>query len=173
MLAGLKEKIAYRKLKKFKQYPRNGELKPFREIRSIALVYNVDVISWKRVKKIIQFLESHAKSVTTLGYLNEKELSHEYTPNFKHLFFCNEQLNYLKLPMPNTINTFLSTNFDYLINLDVQGEMVLQAVSAYSQAKARLGMYLKDYEFCQDFMVKGEPADAEELFEQLKPYLIK
>lgn len=172
-MAGFKEKIAYRKLKKFRQYPRHGELKPFREIRTIALVYNVEEISWKKIKSIIQFLESNAKSVTTLGYFNDKELTHEYTPNFKHMFFCNEQLNYWKLPMPNTLNSFLATEFDYLINLDVHGEMVLQAVSAYSHAKARLGLYMEDYDFCQDFMVKGDPKDAEELFEQLKPYITK
>lgn len=172
-MAGIKEKIAYKKLKNFKQYPRVGELKPLKDIRTVALLYNVEEISWKQVKKMIQFLESNGKSVTTLGYYNEKELTHEYTPNFKHMFFCNEQLNFWKLPMPNTINAFLNTSFDYLINLDVKGEMVIQAVSTYSQAKTRLGLYMEPYEFSQDFMVKGKPSNAEELFELLKPYITK
>ena len=143
------------------------------EIRTVALLYNVEEISWKKVSAIIKFLESYGKSVTSLGYFDEKELTHEYTPNFKHMFFCNEQVSFWKLPMTNTLSAFLTTPFDYLINLDVKGDMILQAVSTYSQAKTRLGLQMDDYEFSQDFMIKGDITDGVELFERIKKYIIK
>ena len=170
---GIKEKIAYRKLKNFKQHSKIGELKPMAEIRTVALLYNVEEISWKKVSGIIKFLESYGKSVTSLGYLNEKELTHEYTPNYKHMFFCNEQVSFWKLPMPNTLSSFITTEYDYLINLDVKGDMVLQAVSTYSRAKTRIGLLMSDYQFSQDFMIKGEVKNGEDLFERIKRYIIK
>ena len=96
-MAAIKEKIAYKKLKGFKQGQRHGSLRPLDEIRTVALLYDVEAMSWKEVRKIIDFFEQHAKSVTTLGFYDEKELSHEYTPNYKHMFFCKEQLNFWKL----------------------------------------------------------------------------
>lgn len=172
-LAALKEKIAYRKLRGFKQGKREGSLKPLQEIRTVALLYNVEEMPWKQVRKIIDFFEQHAKSVTTLGYFDEKELNHEYTPNYKHLFFCKEQLSFWKLPMPNTLSRFISTDFDYLINLDVKGELVLQAVSTYSQAKTRIGLHQERFLFSQDFMVKAPAKTGLELFESIKEYVGK
>ena len=170
---GIKQKIAFNKLKKFKQAKREASLRPLSEIKTIAIVYNVEEISWKSVRKIIKYLEEYGKSVSTLGYFNSKELTHEYTPNYKHMFFCNEQLSFWKIPMPNTLQSFISTDYDYLINLDVKGEMVLQAVSTFSRAKTRIGLHLKEYQFSQDFMIKGGVKDGIELFEQLKKYLNK
>ncbi|MFY0644804.1 MAG: hypothetical protein JXR19_10095 [Bacteroidia bacterium] len=170
---GIKEKIAFRKLKKFKQGKREASLRPLSEIKTIALLYNVEEISWKSVRKIINYFEEYGKSVTTLGYFNSKELTHEYTPNYKHMFFCNEQLSFWKLPMPNTLHQFITTDYDYLINLDVKGDMVLQAMSTFSQAKTRIGVHMEEYQFSQDFMIKGGAKDGIELFEQLKNYLNK
>ena len=172
-MAAIKEKIAYRKLKGFKQAQRVGSLRPLSEIKTVAILYDVSEMSWKEVRKIIDFFQEHGKSVTTLGYLDEKELTHEYTPNYKHMFFCKEQLSFWKLPMPNTLSRFITTDFDYLINLDVKGNMVLQAVSTYSQAKTRLGMHMDTYLFSQDFMVKTQAKSGTELFDSMKEYVGK
>lgn len=172
-MPGFKEKIAYRKLKGFNQHHKHGSVKPLTEIRTVGMVYNVEEVHWKAIKQMIAFLEERGKSVTTLGYFNEKELNHEYTPNFKHMYFCQEQLSFWKLPMINTLNSFINTEFDYLINLDVKAEMVLQAVSTYSRAKTRIGLYFDQYQFSQDFMIKSSVKGPEDLFEHIKQYIAK
>lgn len=168
-----KENIAYRKLKRYTQVKKSARLKTMQEVKTVALVYNVEEVSWKDVTKIIKYFESFGKSVTTLGYLDEKELNHNYTPNYKHMFFCNEQMSFWKLPMPNSIQSFITTPFDYLINLDVKGDMRLQAVSAYSSAQTRIGLHFSKYEFCQDLMIGVDVGTGTELFEHIKENILK
>lgn len=137
----------------------------------VGLVYNVEEMSWKEVQAVIKYFESYGKSVTTLGFFNEKELTHEYNPNYKHLFFCRQQLSFWGLPMPHTMERFLDTEFDYLINFDLRGQRVLQAISAYSRAMTRIGKYLPDYDFAQDLMVQVDASDGPSFFEHIKKYL--
>ena len=160
-------------LKRHRQKPKSEEFKPLSGIKTVGMVYDVEALSWKTMTQIIRFFESHGKSVTTLGYLDEKELNHNYTPNYKHMFFCKEQVNFWRLPQPATLERFLGTPFDYLINLDVEGSLVLQAVSTYSTAKARIGLYQEPFQFCQDFMIKCEASNGVELIENLKNYIKK
>ena len=170
---GIKENIAYRKLRKFKQLNKSASLKPLSQVKTVALLYNVAELKWKQVQQMIKFFEENGKSVTTLGFVNEKELTHEHTPNYKHLFFCKEQLSFWKLPMPNTLSRFITTPFDYMINLDMKEDMVLQAVSTYSQAITRIGLYQEKYQFSQDFMIQAEVNNGTELVEELKKYLVR
>jgi hypothetical protein len=163
--------LALQKLRAGSSLHKPARFKSLSQARTVGLIYNVNKISWKTITKFIHHFESSGKSVTTLGYLNEKELNHNYNPNFKHMFFCQRELNFWKLPKQELLRQFLEKDFDYLINLDVEGELVLQAVSAYSKARTRIGLHLQTYEFCQDFMIKAEAEDSTSLFEHIIKYI--
>ncbi|MBR9859188.1 hypothetical protein GYB22_00255 [bacterium] len=170
-LSKIKYNIALKKLRAHAQKEKAERFKGLSQARSVGIVYNVGKIKWKTVTQFIHYFESLGKKVTTLGYLDEKELNHNYTPNFRHMFFCQRELSFWKIPKAQSLQTFTEVDFDYLINLDVEGDLVLQAVSAYSKAHTRIGLHLEDYEFCQDFMIKADVNDGPDLFEKLKDYI--
>ena len=171
VLGDIRYRWAMKKLKSNVGKQTADSFKSLRNARSVGMIYNVEKISWKTVTKFIHHFESLGKSVTTIGFLDQKELNHNYTPNFKHMFFAQEDLDFWKLPKIDSIKGFLGKDYDYLINLDVDGELPLQAISAFSTAKTRIGLHLQAFEFCQDFMIKAEAKDGPELFEHINNYI--
>ena len=140
------------------------------EVREIGVVYNVNKTSIQLLNKVVHHFEAEGKDVITLGFLEEKELG-DLMPTYKEEYYCKKDINLWKLPKKESMSRFLSKDFDFLINLDMEGRNELQGVSTYSASKTRIGKHFKAYPFAQDFMIKSLADTAEELFNDLKKYI--
>ena len=170
LLADFRIQIGKKSLARHKQRTKLESLKKMNEVREVGVVYDVKKTSAQLLNKVTHYFESEGKTVITIGYLEEKELV-DYTANKKEMYFCIKDLNFWKLPKKQAIASFVSIDFDYLINLDMEGCNELQAISTYSASKTRMGKHFKNYPFAQDFMIKSLAETAEELFNDIKQYM--
>jgi len=169
-LAKFIEKIALKLLERYKQPLKKEQLRSFDNSSDIGVVYNVKNTSISTINKVKEYFSSNEKNVITMGFLPEKELG-EYVSNYKDEYICKKDLNLFGLPKRDKIQKFINKDFDYLLNLDVEGNLQLQAISAYSKAKTRIGKYWDAFHFSQDFMVKSVAGTAEDLFQDMKKYI--
>ncbi len=140
------------------------------EIRQVGVVYDVKKTSTQLLNKVTHYFEAAGKTVISLGFVEEKELG-DLIPNYKEEYFCKKDLNLWKLPKKEAVTKFISSEFDYLINLDMEGRNELQAISTYSVSKTRIGKHFEEYPFAQDFMIKSLAETHEELFNDIKQYI--
>lgn len=169
-MSSLFKNIGLRLLKAYKQTDKSERLTSFKSTQNVGIVYDVDKIRPGFLNRISGYFESEGKKVTTLGFVNEKELG-KYQPKLREEYFCNSDLNFWRIPKKGVMENFMSTPFDYLINLDSEGVIELQSISTFSKAKTRIGKYFDDFPFAQDFMVKSLAETQEELFNDITKYI--
>ncbi|MDA8886692.1 hypothetical protein N9I68_03855 [Bacteroidia bacterium] len=164
------QNIGKKLLARHKQIAKNEALKSLSNARDIGVVYDVAKTESRELIKVVNYFESAGKNVITIGYVNSKELG-EYAPNYKEVFFCNKDLNFWKLPKKESVKRFVTKDFDFLINLDCEGQLELQVISTFSVAKTRVGKHIEEFAFAQDFMIKTAAESAEDLFDEIKKYI--
>lgn len=169
-MADFQINIGRKSLARHKQNSKSESLKKMSEVREVGVVYDVKKTSDRLLNKVVHYFESEGKAVITLGFLEEKELG-DIVPSYKEEFFCKKDLNFWKLPKKQAVSKFISTEFDYLLNLDMEGRNELQAISTFSVSKTRIGKHFEDYPFAQDFMIKSLAETHEELFNDIKRYI--
>jgi hypothetical protein len=169
-LADFREDIGKRMLAKYKQADKSEALQTLQSIREVGVVYDVKMTSAQVLNKVVHHFESEGKNVISLGFVAEKELG-EYIATSKEAYFCLKDLTFWKLPKKEVVTKFISRDFDFLINLDLEGNNQVQAISTYSKAKTRIGKYFEEYPFSQDFMIKSYAENGDELFNEIKKYI--
>jgi len=169
-LADFQINIGRKSLARHKQSNKSESLKKMSEVREVGVVYDVKKTSTQLLNKVTHYFEAAGKTVISLGFVEEKELG-ELVPNYKEEYFCKKDLNFWKLPKKQAVTRFISKDFDYLINLDMEGRNELQAISTYSVSKTRIGKHFENYPFAQDFMIKSLAETHEELFNDIKQYI--
>jgi hypothetical protein len=111
--------------------------------------------------------------VSTLGFVDKKELEGVQISSEKEFYYSQKDLRFWKIPKTNAVSSFIKSNFDYLINLDTSGQLEIQAISVYSNAKVRIGKYFEAFPYSQDLMVKCHASNSEELFKEIKKFIEK
>jgi len=169
-LADFQINIGRRSLAKHKQSDKSELLKKMSNVREVGVVYDLKKTSTQLLNKVTHYFEAAGKIVSTIGFIEEKNLG-DLVPNNKEKYFCKKDLNFWKLPKKEVVQKFISKDFDYLINLDMIGRNELQAISTFSNAKTRIGKHFEEYPFSQDFMIKSHAESGEELFNEIKKYI--
>ena len=169
-MADFQINIGRKSLARYKQSSKYESLKNMSEVQEVGIVYDVKKTSTQLLNKVTHYFEAAGKTVISLGFVEEKELG-DLVPNYKEEYFCKKDLNFWKLPKKQAVTRFISKDFDYLINLDMEGRNELQAISTYSVSKTRIGKHFEDYPFAQDFMIKSLAETHEELFNDIKQYI--
>jgi hypothetical protein len=169
-LSSFFKNIGLKLLKAHKQADKSERLTSFKSTQKVGIVYDVQKIRTGFLDRITSYFESEGKSVITLGFVNEKELG-DYQPRLRQEYYTKKDLTFWKIPKKDVIQNFITTPFDYLINLDAEGVIELQSISTFSNAKTRIGKYFEEFPFAQDFMVKSLAETEEELFNDITKYI--
>lgn len=169
-MANLREKIALSLLRKHIQSTKSEQLKSLAHVREVGVVYDVKKTPVQVINRVVHHFESEGKTVQALGFVNEKTLE-GISGSKGESFFCKKDLNFWKFPKKKSVQDFVGRDFDYLINLDLNGDMTLQAVSTFSKAKTRIGKWTEPFSFAQDFMLKTIAETEEDLFQEIIKYI--
>ena len=148
------------------------EFVTFDKAKKIGIVYNA--LKPNEAKTVLAFaskLEKLGKSVNTLGYVNRKVLGGDFTPNDRNDYFCNKDLNKMRLPKEMSVKRFISEPYDYLLNLYTQDDFALIGISALSRARFRIGNPRKEYVSCFDLMLKPKDKSVETLISEITHYI--
>jgi hypothetical protein len=169
-LLALLHKIALAVLKRTKQTRKENELVPIKAAKRVGIVYNALKLQPQELQKEKAFFANKGVEVYSLGFVDAKELT-GFSSTYKDEYFCRKDLNFWKHVKPDAIKGFANEAFDYLLNLDTQGNLTLQSVSVLSKAKTRFGKQFDAYEFAHDFMVKSYADSPKELFREIVQYI--
>ena len=124
------------------------------------------------VAKYASELRAEGKKVFTLGYVDAKQLPANKKFLLNSEFFWREKLNGINLPIKGNIGQFLQLEFDLLLNLYQEPLLPMQAISAFSKAKYRVGSNVADNIDYNDAMIDtGNRNDLKYLIEQIDFYL--
>lgn len=169
-MSTLKHTLALALLKRVKQHSKSSELVSLKTARKAGIVYNARKIKSKVLKKEKEFFTNKGIEVFTLGFVDAKDLQ-GYSATYKDAYFCRADLNFWGHVKSDSIKGFLNETFDYLLNLDVDGNLSMQSVSVLSSAKTRFGKQFDTYEFAHDFMVKSHSDTPIDLLKEITHYI--
>lgn len=138
--------------------------------KKAGIVYHVDSVDVTFIKYVQDFFLSWGIEPYFLGYIPSKR-KENLESNLKNQFFYKSDTNLFGIPKAERIANFCGENFDFLINLDLEGINALQGVSAFSKANTRFGKYFEPYYFAHDCMVAYSDKDPKILFDQITNYI--
>ena len=149
------------------------KLVAFNQVNHVGIVYHADLKEHEQlVAKYAADLRAEGKKVFMLGYVDAKQLPHTKKFLLNSEFFWREKLNGINLPIKGNIGQFLHLEFDLLLNLYHEPILPLQAISAYSKAKYRVGAHIPEGIDYLDAMIDvGPNKDLKYLIEQIDFYL--
>lgn len=146
----------------------------FEQAQKIGIVYDATEESNRNlIKEYVRKVRSGMqKEVIALGYVDKKELDHNFMAKLGLDFFCNKNLNAYMLPKSTSVTNFIGEDFDILINFTTVTNFPIQYITAVSKAKFKIGKYSKSNTHFLDFMIQlSEKATLQEFLEQLNHYL--
>lgn len=128
----------------------------YKKAKSIGIIYDaLEIDSQKVVRQYKNRLLKHGKSVETLAYYDDKNPHDEETM----VYFNRKNLSWTFNPKGSTVENFINTNFDILIDLHLKPSLPLEYVSALSKANLRVGQFHGDNEHCYDLMIDTSTDD--------------
>lgn len=163
--------ISKKQLRKVSDHGALGrEMIPLTDCKSIGIIYNARKHS-AQVEELGDWARENGVKVFTMGFVDEKELGSEFTPNYKKEFFCRKNLDRWRLPKKDAINRFLLEKFDYMIGIFEDAEIPLMAVAAQSKAHFRIGPYHPDFIECFDMLLQVHDNELDDYIRSVKNYL--
>ena len=140
--------------------------------KNIAVIYNAThEKNYKISIEFIKFLSSKGIQISSIGFVDQKELLEYYTQTKSSLFFCKKNLNWWGKPKNEAIDGFINNKFDMLIDLSVESFFPIEYIVGLSNAKFKVGRFTNKNSYA-DFMIDiKKNTDLSFLIEQFKKYL--
>lgn len=117
----------------------------FDDLREIGILYDAtNASNEEQINRIAHYLRDQGKKVWMMGFVDAKTLPHTKKFHISSEYFWKEKLTRFNLPEPSKIGNFLHHRFDLLMNLYLEDNLPLQAMSTYTQASYAMGAPLSD-----------------------------
>lgn len=157
-IENLKTKIGkYRLMSSLAKRNPMRHIPAFHEIQEIAIIYQADQKSEDQlINQFAQHLREQGKKVMLLGFVNQKQLSHQYKFHITQEYIWKESLDFFNLPNTSKIHGFIQQPFDLLMNLHPDFCLPLAAISSYSKAKTRIGIHYPGAESFNEILIDGK-----------------
>src|ERR1017187_3796836 len=135
--------LANRKFQQeIKGFHRDRKVMSMKDAKRIGLLYNAtESEDFEIVKTYVRKLLADKKEVTSLGFVDKKELPANQFAKLGLDFFTRKNLNWYMVPDSPLVTNFINEDFDILINLNIGACFPLQYISADRKAKYRVGQY--------------------------------
>ena len=159
--------------REIQQRQKKRALISFNQMNHIGIVYNAETKENEQlVAQYASDLKAEGKKVFMLGYVDQKQLPHTKKFLLNSEFFWKEKLSPVNLPVKGKIGQFLQLDFDLLLNLYNEPLLPLQAISAYSNARYRVGAFIPAGLNYNDALIDtGNRKELKFLIEQIDHYL--
>lgn len=108
--------------------------------RSVGIVFNIySQSTLEEVLNLKKYFEGQNISVQALGYVPEKETPQYYTMHNRVNVIDKSHVNWYGKPESAIVDSFTSTEFDILIDLNFDETMPMRWIVSLSKAKFRVG----------------------------------
>lgn len=106
----------------------------------IGIVFNAsEEAHLTLVKNFATKLLEHNKKVKCLGYIDLKRRLDLPMSTLRFDFFTSKEISWLYLPQTTVCESFMEVPFDMLLDLNLEGDLVLQYIACGSKAKYKIG----------------------------------
>jgi len=143
------------------------------EAKNIGLLFTVnDEQTYNRIDRYAKLLQRDRKVVRVLGFVNEKSIPHYCQTQIFFDYFTLKDLNWYNKPVKNTVNDFISKEFDVLIDLNTTDDFFIQHIAGVSKAHFKVGKYAEMNTRYYDLMIQLQGStDQDSYIEQIHHYL--
>lgn len=140
--------------------------------RKIGILFNgTREEHFNHVLEFHKFLKERGINTLVLGYVNAKDLPDKYLFKKDFYFFMKKDLNWYYRPVSEDAGKFITSNFDILIDLNMDRNFPCQFLVALSHAHLKVGRFT-DKEQYYDLMIHIEKGKKIDYFiDQVKHYL--
>jgi len=157
--------------KKANKLNRIKDFNNFNSAKTIGVIFNASKQDlYLKAKSFIENLSEKKISVSGLGYVLKRDSIEWYSQHKNIDFFSMEELTWYFKPNGITVNRFINTPFDILIDLTIEEDLTLNFIIGLSKARFRISpQYKVNY---ADFMIKlDENSNIEYFIKQIQHYL--
>ncbi|MBM3436466.1 MAG: hypothetical protein FJY07_09660 [Bacteroidetes bacterium] len=160
--------------KKLAHFKREKKLINLHSATTIGIVYTVPGQEvFNTVKKLVKDLTSRQRQVMALGFVNRKSIPNYCIAAGSGYHFSLSDLNWYGAPRNAYIAEFINTEFDVLIDLNLESTYVLNYITSLSKAKFKVGRHDEGLQPSLDMMIKMDAGASTEAFiEQIIHYLV-
>lgn len=140
------------------------------QAKKIGILYNAThPISFDIIKNFTKTLTEKKIEVTVLGYVQNKNLIDHYLYRKGFDFFTKANLNWYYKPLSDTVDKFIKSPFDILINLCLEETYPVKYILALSDSKFKVGKFFDEPNY-MDFMIdiEKEKEAMKELNDEIK-----
>jgi hypothetical protein len=139
---------------------------------SIAILFSAfDQNGFPEIKRFLKTLSFEGHKLYVIAYIDDKEVPDYLSAEKSINLITQNDLNWLYKPQNEFIKAFVNTNFDILINLDVQNSLPIQYLCTSSIAGFKVGPYFADDQML-DFMINTNGnSSIKYLIDNLEYYL--
>jgi hypothetical protein len=126
--------------KKLIQLKREVISSSFNEIKEIGVLYDASEKSnYDLVRLFIHNLKGEGKRVVSIGFINSKKEAEFVKPQLDFYYFNKKEINWLGIPSHSDAKRFIHTNFDLLIDLNIDEYFPLEYICTLSRSKFKVG----------------------------------
>ena len=174
MLKTIKNKYGHYVLnKEYKNKRKSIKFMNLNDAQSIGIIFNAS--KKENMDFIINFvkeIKNSSKEIKLLGFINNKQQDNFYNKFVYCDFFNLKDINWYGKPQKEKITDFINTNFDILIDLNLDDITSLDFVLVSSQAKFKVGKLNKTKNNYYDLSLDiPEEKSVLYMIEQTKIYL--
>ena len=170
----LKSKIAnYLFLRNQLDTRHNKQAVSLREASRIGILYDsTNEKSYEIIKKLVKDIRGLHKDVMALGYYNRRELPSTRYAKLGLDFFTNKSVSWYLKPSHQVVTNFINTEFDILININIEKCFPLKYISAKTRARFKIGKWdRRNAPICDMMIHTGEQVSLGKFVEQVMHYL--
>ncbi|HSY75299.1 MAG TPA: hypothetical protein VK890_00495 [Bacteroidia bacterium] len=136
---------------------RSHAIMNIRDAKTIGVIFNAgDIKEVELVKKYISYLREMGKKVRSMGYVALKELPGNITTSIDHQCFTLKNVNWYYKPAISFIGSFVTEEYDLLLDLNIATQLPLIYVATLSKAKCKVGRYSEKYMSLYDVMIETD-----------------
>jgi len=136
---------------------RSKAIMNLKEAKTVGILYNAgDINEVELVRKYITYLRDMGKKVRSMGYVALKELPGNVTTSIDQQCFTLKEVNWYCKPAMNFIGSFVTEEYDLLLDLNITMQLPLIYVAAFSKAKCKVGRYSDKYMSLYDVMIETD-----------------
>lgn len=140
----------------------------YRNAESVGVIFSYeDEKNRSLVNRLLDRIESDGKEVNQIAYVPQAKKEDEF--NFPN--FINGDMDFLGRVKNEKLIEFEKKPFDYLLNLDLQPNLIIENVLANSKAKCRVGKYNENKHTFYELMIDFKEGNYEEFLVQIYHYI--
>lgn len=150
--------------------------------RNLATAAKVGILYWAKDEITHQQVRNYVKKVKdelginkimALGFVEEKAIPNHMSPKLNFDAFCLKDLNWYRIPGGNTVNNFITEEYEVLIDLTLEDILPIQYILAKSRARFKVGRYSEANKHFLDMMIDMAGSQSlPQLITQVDHYLL-